>query len=67
LIEEDRSFDSLTLDEWRTHSHLFDEDVQSAITPAASVARKQTPQSTNPAAVAAALEELRSWIVGVEH
>jgi argininosuccinate lyase len=67
LIEEDRSFDSLTLDEWRTHSHLFDEDVRSAITPAASVARKRTPQSTNPAAVAAALDELRSWIVGVEH
>jgi argininosuccinate lyase len=66
LIEEGRSFDSLTLDEWRTHSSLFDGDVRSAITPAASVARKRTPQSTNPAAVAAALNELRAWIVGVE-
>jgi argininosuccinate lyase len=66
LIEEGRSFDSLTLDEWRTHSSLFDGDVRSAITPAASVARKCTPQSTNPAAVAAALEELRLWMAGVE-
>ncbi len=66
LIEEGRSFDSLTLDEWRAHSPLFDGDVQSAITPAASVARKRTPQSTNPAAVAAALDELRAWIAGAE-
>jgi argininosuccinate lyase len=66
LIEEGRSFDSLTLDEWRTHSSLFDADVRSAITPAASVARKRTPQSTNPDAVAAALKELRAWIAGVE-
>jgi argininosuccinate lyase len=65
LIEEGRSFDSLTLDEWHTHSSLFDGDVRSAITPAASVARKRTPQSTNPEAVAAALNELRAWITAV--
>jgi argininosuccinate lyase len=66
LIAEHRSFDALTLDEWRMHSPLFDRDVQSAITPAASVARKRTPQSTNPVAVATALGELREWIVRVE-
>jgi argininosuccinate lyase len=66
LLNERRSFDSLSLDEWRTHSPLFDPDVQTAVTPAASVARKRTPQSTNPDAVATALGELRAWIVRAE-
>ncbi len=66
LLNERRSFDSLSLDEWRTHSPLFDRDVQTAVTPAASVARKRTPQSTNPDAVATALGELRAWIVRAE-
>jgi hypothetical protein len=39
--------------------------VHAAVTPAASVARKRTPQSTNPEAVAAALIELREWMVRV--
>jgi argininosuccinate lyase len=62
LVEERRSFDALTLDEWRHHSSLFDSDVQSAITPQSSIARKRTPQSTNPDAVAAALGDVRRWI-----
>ena len=62
LVTEGRSFDSLTLPEWRAHSPLFDADVKDAITPAASVARKRTPQSTHPDSVAAALEELRAWL-----
>jgi argininosuccinate lyase len=66
LIDERRSFDTLTLEEWRTHSPLFDRDVQGAITPAASVARKRTPQSTHPDAVALALEAVRKWIESVE-
>jgi argininosuccinate lyase len=66
LLNEHRSFDSLSLDEWRTHSPLFDGDVQSAVTAAASVARKRTPQSTNPDAVATALGEVREWIIRVE-
>jgi argininosuccinate lyase len=66
LINEHRSFDSLSLNEWRTHSPLFDADVQSAVTAAASVARKRTPQSTNPDAVATALGEVREWIIRVE-
>ncbi len=62
LVDERRSFDALTIAEWRSHSSLFDEDVREAITPAASVARKRTPQSTHPDAVAAALADVRAWI-----
>jgi argininosuccinate lyase len=62
LVEERRSFEALTLEEWRAHSPLFDADVRAAITPAASVARKRTPQSTHPDAVAQALSELRAWL-----
>ncbi|MDQ3348796.1 MAG: argininosuccinate lyase, partial [Acidobacteriota bacterium] len=65
LLHERRSFDTLSLDEWRTHSPLFAADVQTAITPASSVARKRTPQSTHPEAVAAALEEVRGWLRAV--
>ena len=65
LIDERRAFDSLTLDEWRVHSPLFDADVQAAITPSASVSRKRTPQSTQPESVAAALGELRTWLASI--
>jgi argininosuccinate lyase len=64
LVEERRSFDDLTIEEWRAHSPLFDADVRGAITPAASVAKKRTPQSTHPDAVAAALAELEAWLAG---
>jgi argininosuccinate lyase len=64
LVEERRSFDDLTIEEWRAHSPLFDADVRHAITPAASVAKKRTPQSTHPDAVAAALTELHAWLAG---
>ena len=62
LLTERRSFDDLTLDDWRAHSPLFDVDVKEFITPEASVARKRTPQSTHPDSVAAALADLRSWL-----
>ncbi len=62
LVQEQRSFDSLTFDEWRAHSPLFEADVREAITPAASVRRKRTPQSTQPEAVREAIAELRRWI-----
>jgi argininosuccinate lyase len=64
LLDEGRTFDQLSLDEWRGHSPLFDEDVRAAITPRASVEKKRTPQSTAPAAVAAALAETRDWLRG---
>jgi argininosuccinate lyase len=62
LVREGRSFDDLTLDEWRSYSPLFDADVREAVTPAASVAKKRTPQSTHPEAVAEALAELHRWL-----
>jgi argininosuccinate lyase len=62
LLRDGRSLESLTLDEWRQHSPLFGPDIRDAITPAASVARKRTPQSTHPDAVAAALAETRAWL-----
>jgi argininosuccinate lyase len=62
LVAERRAFSDLTIEEWQAHSPLFQTDVRQAISPAASVAKKQTPQSTNPDAVAAALEELQQWL-----
>ncbi len=62
LVGERRSFEVLTLDEWRAHSPLFDADVTASITPEGSVSRKTTPQSTHPDAVAGALKELRGWV-----
>ncbi len=62
LVAEKRTFDQLTLAEWREHSPLFDADVRTAITPGASVEKKRTPQSTNPACVAAALSETQTWL-----
>jgi argininosuccinate lyase len=65
LVEEKRSFEALTADEWLAHSPLLEPDVQGFITPAASVARKRTPQSTHPDSVAAALGDVRTWLKGV--
>jgi argininosuccinate lyase len=62
LVRERRSFEEMSMDEWRSHSPLFEEGVRECITPAASVARKRTPQSTNPDAVEAALRQLRVWL-----
>jgi argininosuccinate lyase len=62
LVAEARTFDQLSLKEWREHSPLFDEDVRTAITPLASVEKKRTPQSTAPDAVAAALAGTREWL-----
>jgi argininosuccinate lyase len=62
LVAEGRSFDSMTMDEWRAASDLFDTDVVERITPQASVAAKRTPQSTSPEAVRASLEELEAWL-----
>jgi len=62
LVEERRSFDDLTIDEWRAHSPLFDRDVAAAVTPAASVAKKRTPQSTHPDAVKESLNAIRRWL-----
>ena len=62
LLDQGRSFDELSLEEWREHSPLFGDDVRQAITPRASIEKKRTPQSTAPDAVAAALAETREWL-----
>jgi argininosuccinate lyase len=61
LLAEGRDFSDLSPEEWRQASELFGPDAPAAATPAASVARKQTPQSTSPRAVSAALVECRAW------
>ena len=62
LLAQKRDFESLSLDEWRTSSELFGDDVKHHVTAAASVRVKKTPQSTHPDAVGAALKELRGWL-----
>ena len=62
LVAEGRSFDAMTPGEWKAHSSHFDPDVIEWVTPAASVGRKRTPQSTYPEAVQSALQEARSWL-----
>jgi argininosuccinate lyase len=61
LVAAERSFEGMTVEEWRAHSPLFDVDVVDWVTPSSSITRKHTPQSTNPQAVAAALDEARAW------
>jgi len=65
LYAHGRDFSSLTLHDWQRYDARFDESVFKAITAEASVASKQTPQSTNPKAVSAALDELRRWLGGI--
>jgi argininosuccinate lyase len=65
LLAEGRGFESLQLAEWRSFSELFEEDILTRITGAASVASRQTPQSTHPEAVRAALRELKGWLAGL--
>jgi argininosuccinate lyase len=62
LVAEGRSFDSLSPDDWRAHSPLLETDVAEWVTPASSVARKRTPQSTAPEMVASAIREARRWV-----
>jgi argininosuccinate lyase len=62
LVREGRSFADLTLDDWRKYSPLFEADVRDAITAAASVSKKRTPQSTHPDAVSKAIAELNAWL-----
>lgn len=62
LVGQSRDFSSLSPEEWRSFSPLFAPDVAAAITPAAAVSARKTPQSTNPAAVSQALAEVRQWL-----
>ncbi len=62
LLSEKRDFESMSLDEWQRDSHLFGADVKDHVTASASVKVRKTPQSTNPDAVRAALDETRDWL-----
>ena len=62
LLAEGRDFSSMTMTEWREASDMFGEDAPQAATALASVQARRTPQSTNPEAVRAALEECRAWV-----
>ena len=62
LLAEGRDFSTLTAAEWQDASAMFGDDAAQAATALASVQAKRTPQSTNPAAVAAALAECRAWV-----
>jgi argininosuccinate lyase len=64
LYTAGKDFRALSLAEWRQYSELFDAGIVEAVTPEAAVAARRTPQSTNPAAVAAALADVRAWIAG---
>jgi len=64
LVAVGRDFESLSLDEWRAASERFEADVVTRVTPRVSVAAKQTPQSTAPAAVEARLTEVQRWLDG---
>jgi argininosuccinate lyase len=61
LLAEGRDFSSLTMAEWREASEMFGDDAPRAATALASVQARCTPQSTNPEAVRAALEDCRGW------
>jgi len=65
LLAEGRDFSTLTLEEWRQASDMFGEDAPRAATALASVQARRTPQSTNPEAVRAALDECRDWLGSV--
>jgi argininosuccinate lyase len=62
LLAEGRDFPDLTPAEWRAASPLFGDDAPLAATARASVERRRTPQSTNPAAVLAAIDECQAWV-----
>jgi argininosuccinate lyase len=62
LVADGRDFGSLSIAEWASFSPLFQADVLQVITPDAAVAARRTPQSTGPAAVAAALGDVQRWL-----
>ncbi len=62
LVASGRDFAALTPAEWKRYHELFEDDVAARITARGSVEARQTPQSTSPAAVRAALEDARTWV-----
>ncbi len=66
LLQDGRDIEGLSVPEWQAFHPLFADDVKTRVTAAASVAARQTPQSTHPDAVAARLGELRTWLASVQ-
>jgi len=66
LVQAERGFQTLTLDDWRRYDARFEDGIFRAITPEAAVAARRTPQSTNPGAVARALAATKTWLAGIE-
>lgn len=66
LVESGTDFAELTLEDWRAFNPLFDADIAAAVTPESAVKSRKTPQSTNPDAVAAALEDAAGWLAAFE-
>jgi argininosuccinate lyase len=66
LIERGRSFESLSVEEWKALDAHFEADVVDKVTARQSVAARKTPQSTAPDAVASALADARKWVESVE-
>ena len=62
LLADGRDFSDLSREEWQQASEMFGEDAPRAATAQASVEARRTPQSTNPAAVAQALQTCRAWV-----
>jgi argininosuccinate lyase len=62
LVAEKREFGSLSLEEWRAASDLFEADIVTRVNPYQSVAAKRTPQSTAPDAVQQALAGVLAWL-----
>ena len=62
LVERGRDFSSLDPADWRRYHESFGADIVGQITARGSVEARQTPQSTNPAAVGTALANVRAWI-----
>ena len=61
LLAQGRDFSDLTLEEWGAASDVFGPDAPQAASALASVKARKTPQSTNPAAVQAAVGETAAW------
>jgi argininosuccinate lyase len=62
LLDQGRSFESLSADDWRLLDAHFESDVVELVTAWRSVSARKTPQSTAPAAVATALADARAWV-----
>ena len=66
LVADGRDFESLSIEEWRVASPHFGPDIVTRVTPRVSIAQKQTPQSTAPGAVRAALDDTRRWLAAAQ-